>query len=176
MKALIIIDMQNDFAKEGGTLYFKGAENVIPHILRLISNAKKENIPIILTQDWHEENDEEFKIWTKHCVKNTDGAKIIDEILKLIKDYNNVYFIKKTRYSAFYNTNFDKIIKKLNITEVDLAGLVSNICVLFTAEELRNRDIKVNLFKNATNSYDQKLHELSLRLMDEVLKINIKEV
>lgn len=173
MKALMIIDMQNDFAKNGGALYFDGAENVIPKIVELVKKAKSKNLPIILTQDWHEEDDKEFEIWPKHCIKDTYGARIIDEIESLLKDYEKVYYIKKTRYSAFYNTNLNEILKDLSINEVDLVGLVSNICVLFSAEELRNRDIKVNLYRDGTDSYDKQMHEFSLMLMKEVLNVNI---
>ncbi|ACJ74790.1 pyrazinamidase/nicotinamidase-related protein [Thermosipho africanus TCF52B] len=111
MKALMIIDMQNDFAKKGGALYFEGAEKVIPKIIDLIKEAKNKNLPIILTQDWHDEADKEFEIWPKHCIKNTAGAMIVSEIQELLNDYNNVYYIKKTRYSAFYKTDLENILE-----------------------------------------------------------------
>lgn len=173
MKALFVIDMQNDFAKKGGALYFDGADSIIPNVLNLIEEYKKQNLPIIFTQDWHEENDKEFEIWPKHCIKNSYGAEIIDEIKEAIKNYKNVFFIKKSRYSAFYKTNLDEIIKSLNITEADVAGLVTNICVLFTVEELRNRDIKVNVFKDATITFDNDMYKFSLKLMSDVLNANI---
>lgn len=173
MKALMIIDMQNDFAKKGGALYFEGAEKVIPKIIDLIKEAKNKNLPIILTQDWHDEDDKEFEIWPKHCIKNTSGAMIVSEIQELLNDYNNVYYIKKTRYSAFYKTDLENILENLSIDEVDVVGLVSNICVLFTVEELRNRDIKVNLYKDGTDSYDKQLHNAALKIMSQVLQANI---
>ncbi|MBB6063438.1 nicotinamidase/pyrazinamidase [Thermosipho japonicus] len=173
MKALMIIDMQNDFAKKGGALYFEGAEKVIPKITDLIKEAKSRNLPIILTQDWHDENDKEFEIWPKHCIKNTAGAMIVSEIQELLNDYNNVYYIKKTRYSAFYKTDLENILENLSIDEVNVVGLVSNICVLFTVEELRNRDIKVNLYKNGTDSYDKQLHNAALKIMSQVLQAKI---
>ncbi|MBO8160840.1 MAG: cysteine hydrolase [Thermosipho sp. (in: Bacteria)] len=173
MKALMVIDLQNDFAKSNGALYFKGAEAVIPKIKELISKYVKENKPIIFTQDWHDENDSEFNIWPKHCVKNTKGAEIIDELKKLIENYDKVYFIKKNRYSAFFNTNLDELLKKLDVSEVDVVGLVTNICVLFTVEELRNRDIVVNVYKDGTNTYDKNMYKYSLEIMEQILKANI---
>jgi len=173
MKALFVIDMQNDFAKKDGALYFEGADKIIPYVLNLIEDYKKQNLPIIFTQDWHEENDKEFKIWPKHCIKNSHGAEIIDEIKESIRNYKKVFSIKKSRYSAFYKTNIDETIKSLNITEADVVGLVTNICVLFTVEELRNRDIIVNVFKNATITYDSDMYKFSLKLMSDVLNANI---
>jgi len=85
MKALFVIDMQNDFAKKGGALYFDGADKIIPFVLNLIEKYKSQNLPIIFTQDWHKEDDKEFEIWPKHCIKNTYGAEIIDEIKKLLQ-------------------------------------------------------------------------------------------
>ncbi|SHH33282.1 isochorismatase family cysteine hydrolase [Thermosipho atlanticus] len=173
MKSLVIIDLQNDFAKKGGALYFNGAEKVIPRVLELIKIYKNQNYPIIFTQDWHDENDLEFNIWPKHCVKNTEGAEIVNEVKELILGYKNTYFIKKTRYSAFYKTNLDEIIKKHNINEVDIVGLVTNICVLFTVEEFRNRDIVVNVYRDGTTTYDENMYNYSIKLMKEVLNANI---
>ncbi|QTA37867.1 cysteine hydrolase [Thermosipho ferrireducens] len=175
MKALLIIDVQNDFATPKGSLYFKGAENVIDPIKKLILKFKEKELPIFYTQDWHLQNDPEFNIWPQHCVENTPGAEIVDDIKKVLENYDKAFSIKKTRYSAFYNTNFDKMLKELNITEIDVVGLVTNICVLFTVEELRNRQIETNVYKNCVASYDKELHNLSLKLMKEVLRANIIE-
>lgn len=52
---------------------------------------------IIFTMDWHRSDDEEFKIWPKHCIMGTKGAEIVDELNTKEEDY----FVRKRRYSAF---------------------------------------------------------------------------
>ena len=169
MRGLLIVDLQNDFAKPGGALYFEGAEKVIPYITNLVDEYIEKGLPIFYTQDWHEEDDYEFKIWNKHCVKNTKGAEIVEEIKEKLENYDKSFNIKKQRYSAFYGTNFDEILKSQNIDELHVVGLVTHICVFFTVEELRNRGIKTIVHQKGVNSYDKDLHNFAIRMMKEIL-------
>ncbi len=169
MKALILVDLQNDFVKPGGALYFAGAEKVIAPVLFHFERNLKEGNVIITTQDWHDPDDAEFKLWPSHCVKDTYGARLIVELEQRLQGYAKHHAIKKNRYSAFFNTELDQKLKELSISEVEICGVVTHICVLFTVEELRNRGIKVIVHKDAVASYDQKLHEFALRMMSEIL-------
>ena len=80
--------------------------------------------------------------------------------------------ILKQRYSAFYQTNLEE--KLVGIDEVVLVGVCTNICVLFTAEELCNRDKRVIIYKDAVASFDKKAHENALAEMKNVLGVIIK--
>ncbi|MCD6253077.1 MAG: cysteine hydrolase [Thermotogae bacterium] len=173
MKALMVIDLQNDFAKPGGALYFEGAEGVIPHILRRVQEYKKRDLPVITTQDWHNADDAEFDLFPPHCVAGTSGAELVSELLSELQDYQHHYVIKKKRYSAFYNTNLDEVLERLEVNEVELCGLVTNICVLHTAEELRNRDMVVVLDERGVKSYDSSEHEWALRHMEKILGVQV---
>ncbi|ODN30244.1 cysteine hydrolase family protein [Fervidobacterium thailandense] len=175
MKALLIIDLQNDFAKPGGALYFNGAERVVGPILELVKKFKEEGLPIIYTRDYHDENDYEFQIWGTHCVGGTYGSEIVDELKEALEGYEKVYEIRKTRYSAFYGTNLEKLLKDLGVTEVHVGGLVTHICVLFTVEELRNRGIETIVHVKAVDSFDKSMHEFALREMKEVLLAKLEE-
>jgi len=169
MEVLLIVDLQNDFAKPGGALYFPGAEKVIPPIVELVKEFKDKNLPIIYTRDWHEDNDYEFDIWGVHCLHDTVGSEIVDELKLELKDYSKVYEIKKSRYSAFYGTNFENLLKELKIDKVHVGGLVTHICVLFTVEELRNRGIETIVHSNCVDSFDKSMHEFALKEMRDVL-------
>lgn len=169
MEALIIVDLQNDFAKPGGALYFQGAENVISPIIELVEDFKKRNLPIIYTRDWHEDNDYEFDIWGVHCLHDTKGSEIVDELKEALVGYDKVYEIKKSRYSAFFGTKLESLLKELKVTNVHVGGLVTHICVLFTVEELRNRGIETVVHTRCVDSFDKAMHEFALREMKEVL-------
>ncbi|AEH51870.1 cysteine hydrolase family protein [Pseudothermotoga thermarum] len=169
MKALILIDIQNDFVKPGGALYFAGAERVIAPALSHLEEHLKAGSLIITTQDWHEPDDDEFKLWPPHCVRDTEGAELVEQIKEKLAGYSKHISIKKNRYSAFYGTDLEQKLKEFGITEVDVCGVVTHICVLFTVEELRNRGLKVKVFKDSVASYDHQLHEFALRMMREIL-------
>ncbi|RLG04684.1 MAG: cysteine hydrolase, partial [Thaumarchaeota archaeon] len=78
--ALLIIDVQNDFANPSGKLYARGAEKVIPPIKKLASAARRSGATVIYTQDWHIRGDPEFEIWGEHTLAGTWGAEIVDEL------------------------------------------------------------------------------------------------
>ena len=173
MRALLIVDLQRDFVDREGALYFEGAEKVVDYIVELARKFREEDLPIITTQDWHDENDKEFEVWPRHCVAGSEGARLTEKLEEVLKGYNRHYYIRKTRFSAFYKTNFEELIKDLDLDEFEVAGVVTNICVLFTVEELRNRDLKVILHEKGVTSYDGDLHRFALREMKEVLGVEI---
>jgi nicotinamidase-related amidase len=128
--AVIIVDMQNDFVKPNGKLYVPTAQATIPAIRRLLTKARDANVPVIYTQDWHFKNDPEFKIWGEHCVMNTWGAEIVDELKPMPDDI----VIRKHRYDAFFGTDLDYILRHVvHADNLVIVGTVANICVLHTA-------------------------------------------
>lgn len=128
--ALIIVDMQNDFVKEGGSLHVPAAKETILNIKGLIDNARKKGSPVFYTQDTHFEDDKEWTIWPEHCRKGTKGWQIIEEL----KPKENELVFEKNRYDGFYGTNLEHYLKHVwNIDNLVIVGTVSNICVLHTA-------------------------------------------
>lgn len=104
--ALIVVDVQNDFADPGGSLYVQGGEGVIPFINEQIGQAVAAGSTVVYTQDWHPESTPHFEkdggIWPVHCVMDTVGAEFHPD-LDVIDD---AVFIKKgvageDGYSAF---------------------------------------------------------------------------
>ena len=159
MKALFVIDMLNDFLRRDGALYCGDkAREIIPFVKEKIEEYHKCGELVVFICDSHDPNDIEFKIFPKHCVAGTEGAKIIDELPVDKKDP----IIHKTRYSAFYNTNLDDVLQNHNITEVHVVGVCTSICVMDTVGDLRNRDYKVIVYKDGVADFDPKAHQFSL--------------
>ncbi|AKI97487.1 cysteine hydrolase family protein [Kosmotoga pacifica] len=173
MKALLIVDLQNDFVRPDGVLYSKGIERVITPIVSLVEKFKKEKAPIITTMDWHTAHDPEFNRWPPHCVENTEGASLVKELGEALKRYEGHYTIRKRKYSAFFGTEFDELLKRLDIEEFHVVGIATNICVLFTVEELSNREYRIVIHEKGTASYDEDLHRFAIRQMKEVLGAEI---
>ncbi len=170
---LIVVDMQNDFVTPGGALYFKSAESVKPVVVDCVRAYVEKEQHVIFTQDWHVQDDVEFKLFPPHCVANTFGAELFEELKKTIENYEYVSFVHKRKFSAFYGTNLDILLKQLNPTKIGICGVATNICVMYTAEELRNREYNVVLYENGVASYDEALHEFAISQMKDVLGVEI---
>jgi nicotinamidase/pyrazinamidase len=167
MKALIIVDMQNDFMP-GGALGVSGADTLIPLINRLIPL-----FPLVITsQDWHPEDHVSFAsshagkqvgnvikvdrhdqtLWPVHCVRNTKGAELVSS---LNQDQVVSRFYKGTdknvdSYSVFFDnarrksTGLGDYLKSRPVTDLFFAGVATEYCVLYSA--LDAIDLGFNVF------------------------------
>jgi nicotinamidase-related amidase len=127
--ALIIIDMQNDFIKEGGSLVVPSAKDTISNIKHLIDSFRKVNSHVVYTQDTHFDGDKEWEIWPEHCKKDSWGWQIINEL----KPEKDDMVFQKNRYDGFYGTSLEHYLSLWNIESLVITGTVSNICVAHTA-------------------------------------------
>lgn len=139
--ALIVVDMQNDFVKEGGALVVGDAEKTIPEIKRLLDLAHRRGMAVFYTQDTHDPGDPEFPIWGQHVLRNSWGWQIIDDLAPKSGDR----VIQKLRYDGFFGTSLDHELRLRNIATVIVCGTVANICVLHTAGSAALRGYKVIL-------------------------------
>jgi nicotinamidase-related amidase len=167
--ALLIIDVQNDFANPSGRLYARGAERVIPPIKHILSSARNAGVIVIYTQDWHVRDDPEFKIWGEHAVEGTWGAEIVDEL----KPADNEVRIRKPSYDAFYSTPLDHILRSRNINTLILTGLLGNVCVLCTAIGAAMRGYRLVVPVDAIFTIQEFDHVASLRFMSAILKAEL---
>ena len=170
-KVLIVVDMLDGFLRPGRALYCgKQSEDIIPFVRSKVEEYGKAGEPVIFVADNHDPKDLEFQRFPKHCVAGTPESEVISELQGLAK--NSVYLPKK-RYSAFYGTDLEKRLKKLKPDLVEVVGVCTNICVLYTVEELRNRDIPTRVFREGVASFDLEAHEWALRQMQSVLGAEI---
>ncbi len=166
MKILLVIDMLKDFMDSEGVLYCgEDSEKIIPFIKNKIQEFQKDDAPVIYIADSHQKHDEEFEMFPRHCVTGTEGAEILEELLM-----EDALVVEKSRYSGFFNTNLEELINRYGKNvEVHVVGVCTNICVMYTVEELRNRDIKTYVYKDGVASFDVKAHEFALKQMESVL-------
>jgi len=128
--AVIVVDMQNDFVKEGGSLLIVSANESIKNIKLLLHNARKKKVIVVYTQDTHFNGDKEWDIWPVHCKKGSNGWKIIDEL----KPVEGEMVFEKNRYDGFYETQLEHYLSHVwRIKNLIIVGTVSSICVLHTA-------------------------------------------
>lgn len=164
-KALLIIDMLNDFIDEKGTLYCgKAARAIIPFIKKRLETFRKRGDLVVYTQDAHDENDTEFKRFPKHCVADTWGNAIIPELAP--KPEEKV--IPTKRFSGFYGTDLENILAAAGVDEVEVVGVCTSICVMDTVAGLAYRDYKVTVPAKGVTDFDPQSHELALKRMKQI--------
>ncbi|HHX51348.1 MAG TPA: cysteine hydrolase [Clostridia bacterium] len=176
-KALLVIDMLNDFCSPQGVLSkdFNGglyAKSAIPLILEKVREALDNRWEVIFICDSHEEDDKEFDRFPSHCVHGTWGGELVASLADLLGNGEKGQFVLKNRYSGFYGTELEELLQ--DVDEVHVVGVCTNICVLYTVEELCNRDMKVIVYRHGVASFDPDAHEWALKQMESVLGVEIR--
>ncbi|MEM2963653.1 MAG: isochorismatase family cysteine hydrolase [Candidatus Anstonellales archaeon] len=167
-KAIIIIDMLNDFVT--GSLKCDRAQRIVPNIQKLVQYARSAGIPIIYTNDAHyPQIDHEFSVWGPHAIAGSVGAQVIPQIAPKKGDY----VIPKRRYSGFFGTELDELLRELKVDEVVLCGLHTHICVRHTAADAFFRGYKITVPQDCVESFSQEDHESGLAYLKMAYKAEI---
>lgn len=196
MKALVVVDVQNDFF-EGGALAVPESNSIIPVINKIVD---KFNL-IVFTKDWHPAEHKSFAanhkgknifdvitlnnieqiLWPVHCVQNTFGAEI-NNYIKIPKD---ALFVEKgtdvyvDSYSGFFDngkihsTELNDILKKNNVTDVYFCGLATDFCVKYTVIDAIELNYKAFLIADATKAVVSKDY---IKLLNELAEKGAKIV
>jgi nicotinamidase-related amidase len=157
--ALVVVDMQNDFVKEDGTLVVPDAEGTIPAIQDLLALARESGMKVVFTQDTHGDGDPEWNIWPEHAREGSWGWRIIDEL----EPREDEVVIRKVRYDGFYGTQLDHFLRLWGVDTLIICGTVANICVHYTAASAALRWYNVVIPRDATSALDPFDLESSLR-------------
>ncbi|MCX7853086.1 MAG: cysteine hydrolase [Caldilineales bacterium] len=164
---VLVVDMQNGFVDPKGTLYVgETARAIIPKIRNLVEAEKARGSTIIFTADTHDPDDLEFRMWPPHCVRGTWENEIIPELADLAAEAT---IQRKRRYSAFFETDLAERLQALQPEHVLVTGVCTDICVMHTAADLRNRDYEVVVVGDAVATFDPQAHEFALRHMEKIL-------
>jgi len=162
---VIVVDMQRGFLEEGNPLYCgEGARRIIPHVQRLLDEQLRKASTLIFTADTHAPDDREFEIFPPHCIEGTEEAEIIPELDSYLGQR-----LPKRRYTAFYDTDLDERLVALKPQKLIVCGVCTDICVLHTVADARNRDYPVEIYTNCVASFDQEAHRFALKHMEKIL-------
>jgi nicotinamidase/pyrazinamidase len=155
-QALIVADMQNGFLRYGN-LASPRCLAVLPAVVAEVEAALARRDQVIFTADTHEQDDREFEIFPVHCVRGTAEANLVDEFAGYLGP-ENVHKVAKRRYSALFETELEGLLHRYHIDAVRICGVCTDICVTYTAAELRYRDIAVAVPAAATATFDAPGH------------------
>jgi nicotinamidase-related amidase len=160
--ALMVIDMQVFFCSSGAPAYLPAVDAILPNIKKLIKQFRTWNRPIIFTRHVHRADGSDAGImkwwWQDMCVEDTPESEIHLDLTPL----PNELIVTKHRYSAFYNTDLEILLRGRGITDLVITGVMTNMCCETTARDAYMRDMKVQFVADATATTNEKMHQASL--------------
>ena len=161
--ALIVVDVQNDFADPRGGLYVDGGDQIIPTINGLIAAARAAGALVVYTQDWHPARTPHFATyggtWPEHCVQGTWGAELHPalEVAGPVvckgtggEDGYSGFTARDVRTGELLSTDLDGVLRRRDITRVVVVGLAQDVCVKETALDARRRGYQTTVLLAAT--------------------------
>ena len=169
-RALLVVDMIEDFVHERGALYCgPSMARIFPVIQKELARARAASEPIVYLTDNHLPGDAEFQMFPPHALAGTKGTQIVPELAPLKDDV----VIPKRRFSGFFGTDLDITLRERRVDTVRLVGDCTNICVLYTAADARNLGYAVEVVEKGVTSFDEEAHRDALRELEKTLGAKI---
>jgi nicotinate phosphoribosyltransferase len=163
--AVIVVDMLRGFLEEGNPLYCGArARGIIPNVQGLLERESPQGCKIFYLCDHHTPDDAEFKMFSPHCIAGTAEVEIIPELATYRGEV-----IPKTHFSGFYATALEEKLKVLKPDKLIVCGVCTDICVLHTVANARNRDYEVEVPVDCVASFDERGHRFALEHMEQKL-------
>jgi ureidoacrylate peracid hydrolase len=172
--ALLVVDVQNDFASPKGSAAQRGDDvsasvAMVPRLTRLIDEARRVGLTVVYVKTTHSEwTDTPSWLYRKSqqkelntCREGTWGAEFYDGIAPR----SDERIVIKHRYSAFINTDLNTVLKAKGIESVLTTGVATNVCVETTTRDAYMYDYYVTMVSDCSAAYDPKLHESTLENM-----------
>ena len=185
--ALLVVDVQNDFADRRGSLYVTGGEGVIPFINALIERARLAGALIVYSQDWHPESTPHFQkdggIWPVHCVRETWGAEWhpdldVDPEAQVIRkgtggeDGYSVFSVRDPQSGAIESTELERILRDRGIEGVVIVGLATDYCVKETGLDAVRKGFHSTVMLGGIRAVNLQAHDEE-RALDELRQAGV---
>lgn len=166
-RALINIDYTVDFVT-GALPCGEPGERIEDEICNITEEFLNEGDYVVFAIDLHKENDPyhpESKLFPPHNIEDTDGRDLfgkLESVFNNNKDLEHVYWMDKTRYSAFAGTDLEIKLRERGITNLHLVGVCTDICVLHTAVDAYNKGFNIIVHEKAVASFNEIGHKWAL--------------
>jgi Amidases related to nicotinamidase len=164
--------MQKDFCLPGAPFEVKGAITVAPYIKRALDACRIHRIPIIHVFRYYRADGSDVEL-TRYddfmkvgggCVQGTTGAEILDEL----KPIEGEYLIIKQRWSAFFQTELDCLLKRLGVDQIVVTGVQTPNCIRATVWDANSFDYEVIVLTDGTGAQTAEVHNANLIDMENI--------
>jgi len=164
--AVLVVDMLKGFLEPGHNLYHEDSRRIIPNVRRLVAEQQSAGGAVLFVSDHHDPDDLEFNMFPVHCVIGTEETQVIPELAEFVTPDN---VIPKKRYSGFFNTSLADRLAALAPEKLLVCGVATNVCVLHTTSDARNRDYEVEVYSDCVSGPDPEAHRWALSHCQRVL-------
>jgi nicotinamidase/pyrazinamidase len=165
--ALLVVDMQNDFADPNGSLFVAGGDALVEPINELMRTARSERATVVLTQDWHPARTPHFMPdgpWPVHCVGGTWGAELVDGLERHAdavvrkgtggEDGYSAFSMRDPETGVERPTGLAGLLRERGVDRVVVVGLAADVCVAATAHDAAAAGFGTAVVWHATRPVD----------------------
>ncbi|MFC3226201.1 cysteine hydrolase family protein [Marinibaculum pumilum] len=157
--AMIVVDMQNDFVANGAALQSGQAAAMAPRLAETLQTCRDKGIRIVFTAHVHRRDGSDMGLYDDLYPPIADRAALVDgtdgaEIFPVLAPQPGEHVIKKHRYSGFFATDLDLLLREWGIDTVVISGTTTENCCHATARDAMFRNYKVVFLSDATGSFD----------------------
>lgn len=168
--ALLLIDLISDFDFPNGERLAANAEAIAPAVAELKARARAARIPAIYANDNFGRWTSDFRRLVEHCAADGARGRLIAQMLAPADDD---YFVLKPKHSGFFSTTLELLLRYLHAETLILAGLTTDVCVMFTANDAYMREYRLWIPADCCAAVQSRDHEYALDYMRRVLDANI---
>uniref|UniRef100_A0A973WTX9 Cysteine hydrolase n=1 Tax=Bradyrhizobium quebecense TaxID=2748629 RepID=A0A973WTX9_9BRAD len=156
---MIVVDMQNDFVAEGAKLRSAQAAAMVPRLAQTLKACRDQGIRVIYTAHVHRRDGSDMGLYDDLYSPIADRSSLVDgtagvEIFNDLAPAPGEHVIKKHRYSAFFATDLDLILREWGITTVIISGTTTENCCHATARDAMFHNYKVVFLSDTTGTFD----------------------
>ena len=174
MRGLLVIDYTQDFVASDGKLTCgRPAQLIENRIATIVQEFLDKGDFIVMAVDCHQEGDKfhpENSLFPPHNLKGSQGRDLYGQLNDVYqKNKEKIYWMDKTRYSAFAGTDLELQLRVRGITEVHLTGVCTDICILHTAVDLYNKGFAIVVHKDGVQSFNETGHNWALTHFETAL-------
>ncbi|MGH4037336.1 MAG: cysteine hydrolase family protein [Sphaerochaeta sp.] len=166
--ALLIVDMVKDFTDENGLVFYPQNKEVLPRIKKVLDVARENKMLVIFLQHCYRKDkfDKNLINMRKNCIEGS-GGEDIDEMLPV--DVKKDYVIKKRRYSGFFGTDLDLVLRENKIENTIIVGTKTNCCIRATAMDSYYRDYNAIVLSDCVATNDEIVNQIHLKEIDKYI-------
>ncbi|SDN61366.1 Nicotinamidase-related amidase [Paenibacillus sp. yr247] len=165
MRALIVIDYTVDFVV-GKLPCGQQALDIEERITELAESFEAAGDWVVMAVDLHDQEDRfhpEYRLFPLHNIRGTEGRSLYGKLDGVYKQHQDrMYWMDKTRYSAFCGTNLELQLRARGIQELHLVGVCTDICILHTAVDAYNKGFSLVVHTDAVASFNPLGHDWAL--------------